>query len=87
MWSKWILILSFFLGICPADSSTTDLTSLIETLKIDIKNLETSDVQGVVLNDDHFEMDDETFDNHEDGDTTPSPLDGQQVSRFSIRLK
>ena len=71
------------LGDCPAK----DLKSLIDTLKIDIKNLETSTeensdkITSVGYPDDIFDADEETSDDHNDATTdTPSPLlDGHQV--------
>jgi hypothetical protein len=70
-----------FSGKSLPDCSAKDLKSLIDTLKIDIKNLESSTTDDSELVEDFFEADEEASDDHNDAtSTTPSPiLDGHKV--------
>ena len=75
-----------FPGTSLGDCSTKDLKSLIDTLKIDIKNLESSTLEEAAKalashKEDFFDHDEVTSEDHNDGHfDTPSPaLDGHQV--------
>ena len=76
-----------FSGRSLGDCSTKDLKSLIDTLQIDIKNLQTSTLEEaktasastLKYNEEFFETDEGTSEEHNDAET-PSPTDGAQVN-------